>query len=391
MSLSISLIALYDEAIRCHPWWTILLLVLLYHIAGYVVMNPGKAVCNLTPKPPTGSARPFMFHVGQARCRATMPERKPEPEEWNCGRYDEAYTPFGGRIRRSDLAGLGRKTGYTAGSPNAGLLGHINRLSANSRPTLFPSTRVAGSPGQSTRRDLDAPRYGTSGRSPPSPRFDPSTLTPSSGSPAALPDYAGYASPGSAPSSDSSYEEFWKRLAASVEALRASVGSSSGVPQDPSLLAGNPAPTSYTVPAPAPAPRVSIPVFAPAPAPMVVDEFKPKRPRSPVLPPSPTSTYVHGPRVAIGQVIRTRLDFAEMTLSLGRRDVDMRGPGMGDMDTDLPPPSQKVPGPEPMDVDRPRRARRNSDADMAPPFVEEDVEMEPAEMMMEWDAAAAAY
>ncbi|KAG9119250.1 hypothetical protein FRC07_005799, partial [Ceratobasidium sp. 392] len=57
---------------------------------------------------------------------------------------------------------------------------------------------------------------------------------------------------------------------------------------------------------------------------------------------------------------------------------------MGDMDTDLPGPPRKTVGPGPMDVDRPRRARRNSDLEMTPPFAEEDVEMESAEMMMEW-------
>ncbi|KAG9098400.1 hypothetical protein FRC07_010651, partial [Ceratobasidium sp. 392] len=195
-------------------------------------------------------------------------------------------------------------------------------------------------------------------------------------------------------------------------------GTSIGSLQKPVSRPENLVPASHPVPVPVPAPApvptlfqapvplqaaasyqtpaslsvpvsARIPVFPPAPEPMAIDCFKPKRPRSPVLPPAPTSTYVHGPRVTEGQLIRTRLDFQDMTLSLEPRDVSMREPGMGDMDTDLPEPPRQVVGLGHMDTSKSRRAW-NPDVEMASPF-DEDVDMESADTMMDWDAAAMAY
>ncbi|KAG8707524.1 hypothetical protein FRC09_001778 [Ceratobasidium sp. 395] len=105
-------------------------------------------------------------------------------------------------------------------------------------------------------------------------------------------------------------------------------------------------------------------------------------PRQPSLQSSSRSEYVHGPRVSVGEMMRLRLDFNDLTMSSVRhRDVDMRGPGMGDMDTDKPRPE---------DVEMVLSVV-SDDVKMSSPLVSEDVEMDSAELLMDWDQPLFGY
>ncbi|KAG8794948.1 hypothetical protein FRC12_019738 [Ceratobasidium sp. 428] len=105
------------------------------------------------------------------------------------------------------------------------------------------------------------------------------------------------------------------------------------------------------------------------------------KPRQPSLQ-SSRSEYVHGPRVSVGEMTRLRLDFNDLTMSSVRhRDVDMRGPGMGDMDTDKP-------WPEDVEMVLPVVS---DDVKMSSPLVSEDVEMDSAELLMDWDQPLFGY
>ncbi|KAG9094953.1 hypothetical protein FS749_011422 [Ceratobasidium sp. UAMH 11750] len=102
------------------------------------------------------------------------------------------------------------------------------------------------------------------------------------------------------------------------------------------------------------------------PSPVLLDSPRPDASSRPRSMPIPASDYMHGPRVSTAEMIRLRIDFDDLSLSiLAPQDEDMRGPGMGDMDTD---------------GDEEPRVFIEQDVEMVPRVViEEDAEMSLAE------------
>ncbi|KAG8791714.1 hypothetical protein FRC12_008315 [Ceratobasidium sp. 428] len=95
-------------------------------------------------------------------------------------------------------------------------------------------------------------------------------------------------------------------------------------------------------------------------------------------------TYMHGPRAAAAEIAGVHMDI-DVPVAYAP-EVDMLGPTAGDMDVDEVEMEWER---EQVDKDVEMKLVFDEDVEMLIPFLDEDEEMECAEMMMDWDALVA--
>ncbi|KAG8679262.1 hypothetical protein FRC08_017091, partial [Ceratobasidium sp. 394] len=248
---------------------------------------------------------------------------------------------------------------------------HISDIFAPSKPSSSAPTDAVGE--GSTTPPTTPPRRGPSTQSHPQAQESASPRPPSPAK--ELTDRVRPASPGSTPLPEAKRQRTLDSLLSLTGLITPGLnGAQSNLPSAPSLkledlarpAQPSPAPEHPGSPMVLDSPRPDVPsagLTTPGshgvqshlprtPSPVLPDSPRPDTPNQPRPMPTPASGYMHRPRVSIAEMIRLRIDFDDLSLSiLPPQDEDMRGPGMGDMDTD--------------EAEQPRV------------FIEQDVEMAP--------------
>ncbi|KAG9076689.1 hypothetical protein FS749_011499 [Ceratobasidium sp. UAMH 11750] len=303
-----------------------------------------------------------------------QPERahKPDPKPQRAASQRSSPPHLGPSANRNDLFGLSSRSANTP-TPIRSLDPRAPRGSLAPPPRIV-QLKPAPEPRQQPRRrrfdppshvsDIFAPKF-KPGSSTPADAVDERSTTPATTSPrrgtsaqshpqaqeSAPPRAPSPAqeltgrirppSPGSTPLPDAKRQRTLDSLLSLTGLVTPGPhGAQSNLPSAPSLKLEDLARPSHPSPAPEhpgspmllDSPR---PDLSRTPPPVLLDSPRPDAPSQPRSMPTPASDYMHGPRVSIAETIRLRIDFDDLSLSvLPPQDEDMRGPGMGDMDTD---------------------------------------------------------